>query len=266
MTRLPDAMRVGNSIGQRAAAVATSVALSTLLAVSPPAHAKVTLEAAVAEQVEASYPFLAAQKAETFAPFEEKLIGTLLSAKPEELGKTIDAGIDVFLSLPSDKVAALTAVLKEASASATAGGCTNQVPSPVPKSIVSKFASSDAVKAADPAKVQAFVNAAGPALKALPTGDTICLPPVPVLTKLAMVQIDVGTSADPDLIKEFDKLSKKAGKSIPTSKLAGILPDAKKLPGIRTAATGEELSQQKRLRAASTVLEKAVAQAAKDAM
>ena len=253
-------MKLPACVGQRAANVAAGIALSTLLAVNPPAYAAVTLEAAVNEVTEAAYPFLVAQKAETFAPFEEKLFGALLSAKPDELGKTIDAGIDVFLSIPADKVAALNAVLKEASTAATASGCENVVPSPVPKSVLSKLASSDAVAAADPAKVKAFSDAAGPVLKSLPTGDTICLPSVEILNKLTLTQIDVGASADVDLVKTFDKLSKKAGKTIPTAKLGGLLPDAKRLPGIRTAQTGAELAQQKRLRAATPVLEKQVAQ------
>ena len=245
-------------------------ALSAALVSTPFPSIAVSLEEAVGEVVAATEPFIKAQDAAAVGSFETKLIDTLLTAKPAELGKTIDAGIDVFLSLPKDKVASLTETVKSAAAQAKPGGCSSTiVPAPpfIPAAQRKLFASSEAVAAADPAKVKAFADAAGPALKALDglgSGETICLPPTETLNKLALNQIDISTAADPDAVKAFEKQSKVAGKTIPLAKLSGLLPEAKKLPGIRTAMTGDELKDQKRLRAALPVLQQKVAQMAKE--
>ena len=174
---------------------------------------------------------------------------------------------DVFLSLPSDKVSGLTELIKTASAAAQkTDGCDALIPSPVPPAIISKFTSSSAVAAADPAKVKAFADKAGPAVKALPKQEMICLPPIATLEQFSLAQLDLAGSADPDLVKAFDSSSKLAGKTIPASKLIGLAGPAKKLPDIKTAANGEELAQQKRLKAAGGALEKALKKASKEAL
>ena len=135
---------------------------------------------------------------------------------------------------------------------------------PAPEALLSKFAKSEAVAAADPAKVKAFADASAPIFKAIPKSATICLPPAPLLEKLALSQLELGGTADAGKVKAFEAASKAAGKTIPTSKLLSLAPEAKKLPGIRTAMTGAELADQKRLRAALPVLEQKLQQAAKE--
>ena len=51
-----------------------------------------------------------------------------------------------------------------------------------------------------------------------------------------------------------EKKRMQAAKTIPASKLGGLLPAARKLPGIRTAANSVELKQQQKLKAAVGVL------------
>lgn len=238
-------------------------ALSALL-LTAPANA-LTLEKAVGDVTEAAYPFLKAQKVETVRPFEERLVDTLLAAKPAKLAEAVNTGIDVFLALPPEKLTSLTEAVKTASASAKLSNeCESIVPSPAPAELLDRFARSEAVAAADALKVKAFGDAAGPALKALPRGETICLPPVDALNKLALSQIEIGLSVDPVKVKAFDAASKAAGKTIPATQLLPLVGDAKKLPGIRTAQTGQELSDQKKLKAAVPVLEQTVRQIAKD--
>ena len=250
-------MRFSSAPLQRAVA---SAALSALLVVTPmPAPAEVTLEQAATEIAEATYPFLQAQTAEVWAPFENKLVDILLAGKPSELANTFNLGIDVVLSLPPAKLNALNDVVVAAAATAKpSGGCASTVPSPAPKEIVAKLKNSEAIAATDPERIKALASAAGPALKAVgdvASGATICLPPVEQLSKLSLLQVDILKSVDLSKAKDFDKASKVAAKTIPVSQLTSLLPDARKLPGIRTAASGDELKQQKRLKAAVPVLE-----------
>ena len=245
-----------NAVAQPVQQAVASAALAALLVAGPaqPALADTSLEAAINEVNEATYPFIKAQKQETWQPFESKLLDTLLLAKPSALSATIDSGIDVFLSLPPAKIQALNDVVKTAAATAKlTDSCSAVVPSPAPAALVKRLAASEAVQGASPEKIKAFGDAAGPALKAVgqvAAGDSICLPPVSELNKLSLLQIDVIQSVDVAKGKEFDKLSQAAAKTIPAAKLGGLLPDARKIPGIKTAANSEELKQQQRLKAA----------------
>ena len=92
-----------------------------------PALAAPTLNEAIVEVSESSYPVLKALKAEEFTAFSEKLGGLILdspSLKPDQLTKSIELGLDVFNSVPESNVKSFIDLEKKAFSGLGTDSCT----------------------------------------------------------------------------------------------------------------------------------------------
>lgn len=218
-----------------AKAVALAALCSASLICAPTSAAAATLNEAIIDVSESSYPIIQALKPETFGPFSEKLAKLVLDIKKEKLGPAIDAGLDVFASVPADKRDAFKSLVKESFADLKTDSCT-LVPLP-PASIGDKF-KAIASETVDSAKLKAFDDAWSPTLSALSKTDSaICLPSVETLDKLALAQADLGRSFGAAESKKFAAVATPPLKStLSISKVLPLLDDAKKLAPSATAA------------------------------
>ena len=175
---------------------------ASLLVSAPPALATPTLDDAIVEVSQSSYPILGALQGETFVPFSDTLARLVLDIPPEKLGKSIDLGVDVLLSAKPEPLSSLSALVKDSFKGVETSSCT-LVPLPSPAA-ADQF-KAIATSAVDAAKLKAFANTYGPTLSALPkTSTAICLPASAALDKLALAQAEVGRSFGADEIKRFE--------------------------------------------------------------
>jgi len=241
----PNGLRTGSrlltpSLPGQALRLASRAALVAACSVSlalraPQAFAVDSLDAAIIEVSEASYPIIKALKAETFGPFTEKIGTLILGADADKLGASIGLGIDVFLTVPPEKVDTLNGVLTEAFAELKLDSCT-LVPLP-PASLADKFKSVAAEKV-DAAKLKAFEEKWGPSLAKLPKTDAaVCLPSVESLDKLALAQAEVGRSFGVEEGKKFSSYATPVLKSrFSLGTVLPLLDDAKRLAPDATPA------------------------------
>ena len=148
-----------------------------LLVVQPlPGHAGIP-EAAT-DLADAVYPILGSLKKEKVAPLASKAVGVALTASPKELIKTVDAGLDAFLSIPPDKFYANVKALKAATAQAAGASECNLVCLP-PLAAAEKVGATagDALATVDTGKVKAF---ALQGLRLLNSADKLALAPLVV--------------------------------------------------------------------------------------
>lgn len=236
-----------SSLQQKLQDRALTAALCTSLLLSEPATAASGVDQAIAEAADASYPILkAASRLETFTPIATRTVDLLLSAAPAELTKAVDAGLDVFLSIPADKVSATTALLDEASASTC-----ELFPLP-PASLVERVTQSSAFAAVDTAKLKAVNEQSLKAVRKLQRDSAICLPPRASLPALAAAQADALASADEAAVAAFRTQAQAALKSIPMSKRV------KELPALQTEVVQVgELPERKRFKASLAAIETA---------
>ena len=218
---------------------ALALLISAALLATPPALAapsQPTLDDAIVEVSQTSYPIIKALRAETFVPFTEK-IGELIIARltPQELSTTIALGIDVFNSVPGETVSAFTAVVKDALANLKTDSCTLvPLPSATTANAFVKIARSNV----DSAKLSGLTAKWGPAVEALPTtGKAICLPPVETLDRLALAQADIGRSFGGEESRRLGKYAKPVfALGITIDDALPLLADAKRLTPSATNA------------------------------
>ena len=236
------------SLQQKLQNGALTAALCTSLLLSEPATASV-VDQAIAEAADASYPILkAASRPETFTPIATRTVDLILSAAPVELTKAVDLGLDLFLSIPADKVRATTAVLDEAGA-----GC-ELVPLPS-TALMERMTKSSAFAAVDAAKLKAVNEQSLKAVRKLQRDSTICLPPRASLPALAAAQADALASADEASVAAFRAQAAATLKSIPMSKRV------KELPALQTEVVQVgELAERRRFKAALAAVESAQAE------
>lgn len=188
--------------------VAIPIILTTATLIQPSsataATTMMTLDEAIVEVSETTYPILKGLDKDKFQAFSTKLGDTLLRITPDKLGTSIGLGLDVLESVPQDKLEAFNGVLKEAYADVNTDSC-YLVPLP-PMTIVNKF-TAIAIETIDAKKVQAFETKWTPSIKALKkTEEGICLPPQrSSLNKLALAQAEIGRSFDVPTTKAFTK-------------------------------------------------------------
>lgn len=223
------------SAGSRLAVTAATSALlvgSPQMAIALPP----SLNDAIVELSEASYPILKAQTA-NFPPFTAQVGDLFLKIKPDKLAKSIDLGLNVFDSVPADKVAAFTSVVKAEYSGVKTDTC-SLVPLP-PQSLLEKVKASSAVSQVDSAKFSAFADKWGAAFAALPkTESAICLPSTPAsLDTLALAQADVGRAFGVAESKAFGVWTNAMLKSsIGLSDALPLADSAKKLAPSATSA------------------------------
>lgn len=243
-----NACQIGK-FGEKLAAMCTAlVVLGT-----DPSQATMNINDAIIESSHASYPILKALDATKLAPISEKIGGILLDIDPEKLARSIDLGLNLYNSVPPEKVTSFNAVVEEAFGALKTDAC-DLVPLP-PIYLVDKLQSSKAVSLADPNKFKAFDEKWGRTLKLLPkTESSICLPSVDSLEKLALAQADVGRSlvSSPEAPR-FAKYT--------VSMLKSSVPPAKVVPLIKLADQlqygGSTYPERARFGKAATSLEKA---------
>jgi len=208
---------------------------ASLVATPLPALAAASLNEVIVEVSETSYPIIKSLKAETFGPFCDKIGNLLLSIKPDKLGKSIELGVDVFTSLPPEKIDAFSATVKDAFANEKVDSCT-LVPLP-PASLADRF-KAVATEKVDASKLKEFDDKWGPTLGALAKTDSaICLPPVATLDKLALSQAELGRAFDPTAAGRFGTYVGPVLKSTFTiGKVLPLLTDAKQLAITATPA------------------------------
>jgi hypothetical protein len=222
------------SSGLRATAISASVFIATM--VMPPIPASyaspITLNEAIVEVSETSYPILKGLDAVNFQAFSVKIGELLLNINPDKLGKSIELGMDVLDSAPSEKLDEFNIVLKEIyNADLNIDSCT-LVPLP-PMSIVDRFATI-AVEKVDPDKLKTFQETWKPSLDALAkskTDNSICLPSTrSSLDKLALSQANLARSFSRSETKEFTSyLGPVLKSSITPGKALALVKDAQTL-------------------------------------
>jgi hypothetical protein len=225
--------RGGLLLLRRAAVTAVSLVVATAFTVLQPVcvpealAVQPTLNEAIVEVSETSYPILRALDPTNFRDFSTKIGDLLLTINPDKLGKSIELAIDALDSVSSEKLATFNVILKDAYADLSVDSCT-MVPLP-PKTIVDKFAGVVSEKV-DPDKMKVFKETWNPSLEALKkTDETICLPPNRAsLDKLALAQADLartfGTSETKAFVSYTGPLLKS---SITVSKALSLVNDAK---------------------------------------
>ena len=224
------------------AAVSASVFLASAstMAVQPAAAAVGTLDDAIVQVSESSYPILTKLQGDKFRGFSNKIADLVLtSVPPEKLGKSINLAIDVLDSAPKASMDEFNGVLKESFANLQPDSCT-LVPLPS-MAAVDKFKTAAQDKV-DASKLQTFEKTWAPLVGALSkTENSICLPPVEALDKLSLAQANLGRSFGQTEAQAFTSFTGPALKqSIPLGKVFPLLGDAKMLAP--TATAGEKVN------------------------
>ena len=238
----------GDFVWTRAFAIFASVVMTTSVLQPVPASlaASPTLNEAIVELSETSYPILQALDPVPFGAFSTKIGDFFLkNIKQEKLAKSIELGIDALDSAPSEKLAEFNVVLKEAYAGVDVDSC-RKVPLP-PKSIVDKFGGI-AAESVDPEKLKTFGETWKPSLEALEkiktNDDTICLPASRAsLDKLALAQADLARNFGKAETKAFVSYTGPVLKSSVTiSKALSWVNDAKTLAPTATPQAKKEFA------------------------
>ena len=248
-------------------AAALSAALSALLVATPllPAHAN-SLDTAITDAVDASYPVLKALKPDPgFPSFSSKLVKTILTADATKLGAAADAGLDVFLSLPDSQISATTNAIKAVIESSDKATDCAAVPLPSP-ALLDEITGSAAYKAVDSAKLSALTSKLKPAFASLPSAyGKACLPDVKSLEKLVLQQASLGPGADAAKVKALGAAGKAAAASIPKQQVLGLVADVGG-PGlngiVKKPKTKVELEERAKFTSALLNLEKEAKKAA----
>jgi len=215
-------------VSSRKPALLAALCAASLQMAPMPALAAPTVNEAIVEVSQASYPILKALKSETFGPFSEKVSNLILDIRPEKLGKTIDLAVDVFNSVPPEKVKTFDSAVKVAFEGLSPTSC-SLVPLPS-ASITPKFSAVAASKV-DPSKLKEFDEKWGGIITALPkTEAAICLPPVDKLTDLALAQAEIGRAFGSEESQRFTGYTTPLLKSSFTlGKVLPLVNDAKRL-------------------------------------
>ena len=149
-------------------ATAAGALLSTALLVAPVSAA--TIQETTVNFADASYPIVKNLKAKQVSPLATKLVNLGITGNPTEIIKTIDYGLDAFLSVPPERFFAAARALKIGTAQASVASKCELICMPSVDN-VERFASSagDALAVTPPVKLKAFVLQA---VKSLQSGDS----------------------------------------------------------------------------------------------
>jgi hypothetical protein len=188
-----------------------------------------SLETAIIDASDATYPVLKSLTAETVSPLANK-IATLVTTKitPAKLTTAIESGANALLSIPDDKLDKFTATVKESYEGVSGDSC-NSIPLPI--DAINALTPS-ATSSLDATKLEQVTKKLASTAQAIPFTSTsgICLPS----SKEGLEKLWIGQT---ELVIGIPKASKqdlvaKAGaavKSIPNPDLLRVLPDAKKV-------------------------------------
>ena len=121
-----------------------------------PQNAAVT--SAAVRLADASYPLVKGLTARSVAPLASKAVSLGTTGDPKQIIRTLDAGLDAFLSVPPERFVAAVKALKEGTAAAAAASECNLVCVPPPETVrrVAGTAS-NALSVTDPQKLERFL-------------------------------------------------------------------------------------------------------------
>jgi hypothetical protein len=210
----------------KTALVAGLCSASLSFSMAPANAVPPSIESVIVESTEAAYPIIGALD-EGFPGFTELLGKIILDIGPKKLGPAIDRGVDVFNSVPDEKVKAFNGVVKEAFAGLSTDSCTLV---PLPSSKAASRFTSMAQETVSQAKLKEFSDKYGSTLAALAKTDSkICLPSKDNLNKLALAQADIGRAFDYDKVNAFSKYVGPVfkGEARLTDETMGLLVSAK---------------------------------------
>lgn len=160
-----------NELGKVSAAMAVSAML-----IATPAYADTA--GAIKDFTDAAYPIIGSLKKDTVGPLTGKAIQVALTAPPKEIIKTIDAGLEAFLSTDPDKFLKAVKALEVATTEASAASSCNLVCLPSIEAAENVGAAAgEALGTADKAKVKAFADQA---FKLVNSVDKLAAAPVAI--------------------------------------------------------------------------------------
>ena len=117
-----------------------------------------TFQEASVDFADSLIPIVRDLKAKPLAPLASKAVALAATGDPKEIIKTIDAGLDAFLSVPPERFFAAVRALKEGTAAAAAASDCNLICLPPPeKTRTAARVSADALSVTDPDKLKAFI-------------------------------------------------------------------------------------------------------------
>jgi len=144
------------SLGTTGVKSAAALALSAMLITQP---ADASSASAAKDLADGLYPIVEKITKDQLKPITGEVIETAISADPKLIIKTIDSGLEAFLSAPPDKFFAFAKALEEGTTEASAAGSCKLIclPSKETAEKVSAIAV-DALGAANQGKVKAFLS------------------------------------------------------------------------------------------------------------
>lgn len=219
---------------------------SALLLSGGPAAQASELDDAFTAAADASFPIITAVRPDAM----DRLTKIAAQASPVELGKAVELGIDVALSVPSDSAGAAAAGLSTAFSGISPATC-QLFPLPPAGSF------DRALLGVDPAKLQA----ARLALAKLPGREGgVCVPPRERLPPLVLSQRDALKAAEPTKVVAFQAQAQLALKTVPAGvrlgefgalqAQVGELPERRRLKAALAAADAARAAEEARRRAA----------------
>ena len=137
---------------------ASAAEMQGLPSLSLPASERTpTFQEASLSVADAAYPVVKGLTSRAVAPLAGKAVTLAATGDPKEIIKTIDAGLDAFLSVPPDRFFSTVRSLKAATSAAAAATSCNLICMPPVSSVEDVVASaSDAISVTSPDKLKAF--------------------------------------------------------------------------------------------------------------
>jgi len=199
-----------------------------------------SVEEALIEASDATYPILKTLKPEYIEPLSGSIVKLLVNKVPsDKFVNFLDKGADVIMSIPENDLAAFTSSIKDAYSDLSPETC-DLVPLPV--DAANKFATSEGLAKVDPNKLKAVNEKLDATIKAISkqtrkndddvtstTITAICLPTEKNLEKLFIGQTELSLTLKKEALQEFGKAGTAVGKSIPPGDLFRLLPDFQKV-------------------------------------
>ena len=191
-----------------------------------------SLEAAIVEASDATYPVLKSLSAETVSPLTTKIV-SLVNKKMDrsKLEKAVESAADAVLGIDTDKVDKFTTRVKSAYDGASGNAC-DTIP------IAASNVFSDIISGVESSHLADAQGKVAAALQAIPKSSSgeLCLPASKEgLEQLWFGQTELIFNIPTPLKKEFAASTSAAVGSVPNADLLRLLPDAKKvLKGVDT--------------------------------
>ena len=189
-----------------------------------------TLETAIIEASDATYPVLQSLTGEKVSPLANKIANIVTTKIPaERLTTALDSTANTLLNIPDDKLDTFVETVKNSYQGISVDSCSSI---PFPTAAASKISSSEGITKLNSEKVQQVTDKViSPLAKTVPFSEEkgICLPSKEGLEQVWIGQtklvLSIPTPAKQQLVSDLVP----AVKSIPSSELLRLLPETKKI-------------------------------------